>query len=297
MTNYEIIKFKNNEIELDVNVSPKEDTVWLTENQIALLFNRDRSVILKHINNIYKEGELNEKRVCAKFAHTGSDGKSYKVKFYNLDVIISVGYRVKSKNGILFRKWANSVLKQYLLKGYAISNRSIISHENYQALCAKVVELENKINSLEEKVDDGNTFPKIFYKGEYFETNLFVTKIIKKAKKSIIVIDPYFDNEALELFKSKPSNIPLFLIHSSKSKLVKNIVLSFNKEYPTLKTFINDEYHDRFLIIDDAVYHVGTSFNYLGNKIFVIDKINNNHWITSFLDKINQITNYETISK
>ena len=119
MNNYKLIKFKDNEFELDVNVSPEEDTVWLTKDDIALLFERDRTVISKHINNIYKEGELDEKSTRAKNAHVPpSRNRLYESNYYNLDVIISVGYRVKSKRGIIFRKWANNVLKQYLLKGY-----------------------------------------------------------------------------------------------------------------------------------------------------------------------------------
>ena len=119
MNYYRLIKFKDNEFELDVNVSPEEDTVWLTKDEIALLFERDRTVISKHINNIYKEGELDEKSTRAKNAHVPqSRNRLYESNYYNLDVIISVGYRVKSKRGIIFRKWANNVLKQYLLKGY-----------------------------------------------------------------------------------------------------------------------------------------------------------------------------------
>ena len=132
MNHYKLIKFKDNEFELDVNVSPEEDTVWLTKDEIALLFERDRTVISKHINNIYKEGELDEKSTRAKNAHVPqSRNRLYESNYYNLDVIISVGYRVKSKRGIIFRKWANNVLKQYLLKDYAIDrNRVIVTQES-----------------------------------------------------------------------------------------------------------------------------------------------------------------------
>lgn len=119
----EVVVFENGELRLDVNISPGEDTVWLTLDQMSKLYQRDRSVIGKHIRNIYKEGELDKEAVWAKFAHTAKDGKTYQVDYYNLDVIISVGYRVKSKNGILFRKWANKILKDYLMKGYAINER------------------------------------------------------------------------------------------------------------------------------------------------------------------------------
>ena len=122
MEKYEVIKFKDNEFEMDVNVSPKEETVWLTQEQMSFLFGVDRSRITRHISNIYKDGELDMNSTCAVNAHMGKLGlQNYNVKLYNLDLIISVGYRVNSKRGILFRRWANSVLKQYLLNGYAIN--------------------------------------------------------------------------------------------------------------------------------------------------------------------------------
>ena len=140
---YEIVKFNDEGIELDVNVDTSEETIWLTKEQMAKLFNRDRSVISKHISNIYKEGELDENSTCAKNAHMGTLGvQEYNVLLYNLDVIISVGYRVKSKRGIIFRKWASSVLKEYLLKGYVINeNRVTVSNENY-------IELRNEVSSI-----------------------------------------------------------------------------------------------------------------------------------------------------
>lgn len=119
----EVVQFKDNEFVLDVSVSPKEETVWLNRQQIAELFDRDIKTIGKHLKNLFGEGELSKEAVVANFATTANDGKTYQVEYYNLDVIISVGYRVKSKRGILFRKWANKILKSYLLKGYALNNR------------------------------------------------------------------------------------------------------------------------------------------------------------------------------
>ena len=113
----ELIKFEDGDFSLDVNVSPTEDTVWLTQAQIAELYERDRKTITRHIQNIFKDFELEETSVCSFFEHTASDGKKYHVQYYNLDMILSIGYRVKSKRGIMFRRWANSILKQYLLKG------------------------------------------------------------------------------------------------------------------------------------------------------------------------------------
>ena len=150
--NYELIKFENGGLELEVNVSPEEETVWLTLNEMCLLFGRDKSVISRHIKNIFKEGELDEEQVIAKNATTAKDGKTYGVTFYNLDVIISVGYRVKSKNGVLFRKWANSILKQYLIKGYALNEeRAVITKENYLGLLCRVDSMEYRLTKVEEK--------------------------------------------------------------------------------------------------------------------------------------------------
>ena len=130
--NYEIIKFENGSVELEVNVSPEEETVWLNLNEMCLLFGRDKSVISRHIRRIFEENELEKNQVVAKNATTGTDGKTYQVDYYNLDVVISVGYRVKSKNGVMFRKWATSVLKEYLLKGYALNEgRTLITKDNY----------------------------------------------------------------------------------------------------------------------------------------------------------------------
>ena len=152
---YEIIKFTNNNLELEVNVSPEQDTVWLTVEQIASLFDRDRTVILKHISNIYKENELDEKSTCAKNAQVQIEGSrrvNRTIVYYNLDVIISVGYRVKSKNGVIFRKWANSVLKEYLLKGYALNQeRAVITKENYLGLLCRVDSMEYRLTKVEEK--------------------------------------------------------------------------------------------------------------------------------------------------
>ena len=158
MGKYKIITFKNNNVQLDVNVSPEEDTVWLTKDQISLLFGRDRSVISRHINRIYKDGEL-DKNTSVHFLHISpndSNPNHRPPEYYNLDVVISVGYRVKSQNGVVFRKWANNVLKEFLLKGYAISNRAIITQENYINLVNKVISLDDEVSKL--KKDISNIF-------------------------------------------------------------------------------------------------------------------------------------------
>ena len=137
---YELVKFENENISLDVNVSPKEETIWLSQSEISVLFNKDRKTITRHIQNILKELELDVNQVCSKKEHTANDGKTYLVNIYNLDMIIAIGYRVKSTRAISFRKWTNKVLKDYLIKGYVINeNRVVVSDISY-------IELRNKVS-------------------------------------------------------------------------------------------------------------------------------------------------------
>lgn len=289
MEKYEIITFKNDLVQIDVNVSPSEETVWLTLNQISELFGRDKSVISRHINKIFEEEELVEEQVVAKNAMTGPDGKIYNYDIFNLDVIISVGYRVKSKNGIVFRKWANNVLKEFLLKGYAISNRAIITQENYINLVNKVISLDDEVSKLKKDISKISPNSQIFYKGQYFESNLFIENVVIKVNTELIIIDPYFDKKSLENFKCK-KGINCMLITSSKNQLSNSLLNSFSKQYFPIERKNSDDFHDRFLIIDnEIIYHVGTSLNYLGNKTFIITKIGDEFWCKEFIKKVKEI--------
>ena len=189
--NYELIKFEDGDFSLDVNVSPTEDTVWLTQAQIAELYERDRKTITRHIQNIFKDFELEENSVCSFFEHTASDGKKYHVQYYNLDMILSIGYRVKSKRGIMFRRWANSILKQYLLKGHVINEYRCMAHSD------NIIQMSNKIDEINLKICDHNsrltslenifsieTFKdKIFYDGQLFEGYSFIKNLFVKANR------------------------------------------------------------------------------------------------------------------
>ena len=190
---YEVVKFIDGQFELEVNVSPKENTVWLTIEQISILFERDRSVISKHIKNVFNEGELEENLVCAYFAHTATDGKRYKVKYYNLDMVISIGYRVKSKRGILFRYWANNILREYLLKGYVINeNRVTVSNENYIELKNEVTSINNRLIKIEDKVlDKEYRVDKIFFNGDFYDSYTLIQQIFESASSEIIIIYNY----------------------------------------------------------------------------------------------------------
>ena len=263
---YELIKFNDGDFSLDVNVSPSEDTVWLTKNDISILFDIDRSVVSKHIKKIIESSELSLNSVCAKNAHTASDGKTYIVDYYNLDMVLSIGYRINSRRGILFRKWANQVLKQYLLNGYAINeDRCIVCHNSVLQIENKLNEIQTKIHDIEETIYQENE--KLLYEGEIVDAYVFIRKLFFLAKKEITIIDPYADKFLLSMLTD--IKVKINIITSSNSYLN-------NTELPNnISIMKNDIIHDRFIIIDEVVYMIGTSINEIGKKRFVIIKSNN----------------------
>ena len=268
---YEIVKFQQDDLTLDVSVSPLEETVWLSKEDMSQLFNRDRSVISRHIKNIFQSNELDEKS-NVHFLHIPNSDKP--VPFYSLDVVISVGYKVKSNNGIIFRKWATSVLKEYLLKGYVINeNRATITEENYLNLVNKVENVDSRLSQLEK---DQNYFFKhqIIFENRIFEALAIINDIISKAASSIILIDPYCDINTLNALKGKDYSVDLKIITSSKAKLSKIDINAFKQEYGNIIVTIDDIYHDRYLIIDDNYfYHLGSSVNYLGRRFSQISLV------------------------
>lgn len=275
MNEYQIIEFKDNNIELSVNVPPNEETVWLTKDQMAILFDRDRTVISKHINNIYREGELDKESTCAKNAHMGTLGvQNYIVELYNLDVVISVGYRVKSKNGTIFRKWANSVLKEFLLKGYVINeNRTLITDENYISLIKRIDSIDSRLH----KIEDNEQYyrkEKLIIDGEIFDGVSYLEGIVSNANNKILLIDPYVDSMALNVLKNIKDNVIIRIITSSKAKLSNEDISLFKKQYnKSIKFSFNNSFHDRYLFIDEKVFHLGSSINYLGNKLSQISEV------------------------
>ena len=263
---YEVIKFENDSVELEVNVSPEEETVWLSKEQMATLFGRDRSVISKHIKNIFLEKEVDEES-NVHFLHIPFSDKP--VPFYSLDVVISVGYRVKSKNGVAFRKWANSVLKEYLLKGYVVNEeRALITNENYSNLVNRVNKLENRIDKMEVKQSHLLIEDCLVFENQTFDTMVLINRLIETAKESITLIDPYVDIRTLNAFNSKADGVTLYVITSSKAKLKQEQIDSFAEQYGNLVVNVDDSYHDRYLIIDkEMFYHLGSSINYLGKRL------------------------------
>ena len=259
---YELIKFNDGEFSLDVNVSPSEDTVWLNVSEIALLFERDEKTIRKHINNVFYENEVDS---INNTHFLRVVGVKQKIAFYSLNVIISVGYRVKSKRGIIFRQWANQVLKQYLINGYAINEeRCITCHSSILQIENKINEMQNKIHNIEDTLYQENE--KLLYEGEIVDAYTFIRMLFFLAKKEITIIDFYADKFLLSMLTDIKVNITII---TSSNSYLNNVELPDN-----IKIIKNDLIHDRFIIIDETVYIIGTSFNEIGKKRFVIIKSN-----------------------
>ena len=203
---------------------------------------------------------------------------------YSLDAILAVGYRVNSSRGIIFRKWASSVLKDYLLKGYALSERRVlVTDDNYVCLVHRVNSLENRIQGLEEKAGKDAPF-RLFYQGEWFEPYAVISEIVQSAKNEIVLIDAYADAKALTFFVEKQKEVRLRLYCSSQAKLTSECVERFNRSYGGLSVSINDAFHDRFLIIDRADgYLIGSSLNYAGKKAFGFYRLEDRKIIVSIL--------------
>ena len=286
---YELVKFIDGEFELEVNVSPNEETIWMTLDEIAILFERDRSVIGKHIRKIYLENELNENRTRAKNARHLEDGRVYKVDIYNLDVIIAVGYRVNSKRGTLFRIWANQILKGYLLKGYVINeNRVIVSNENYIELKNEVTSINNRLLKIEDKVlEKEYSLNKIFFNGEFYDSYTLIQQILESASSEIIIIDNYIDRSILDRLIIKGKNVNVIIYTNlSSCKLIDEDISKFNSQYGDLNIKYTKNVHDRYIIIDTIkLYYVGHSLKGLGKKISSISELDNS-FITVLIDKI-----------
>ena len=265
----EIVIYKTsdeNNFQLEVRV--EDETVWLNRKQIAQLFNRDVKTIGKHISNALKE-ELKSFPVVAKFATTATDGKTYQVEYYSLDMIISVGYRVKSKRGTQFRIWANKILKDYLLKGHAINQR-------FERIEGDVWHLKNKVDEIDFQIRT-NLPPNegIFYDGQIFDAYKFVSDLIKSAKNSIVLIDNYIDESVLTLLSKRNTDVSTTIFTANISNQFKLDLKRYNAQYPQIEVKLFTKAHDRFLIIDNkTVYHIGASLKDLGKKWFAFAKIN-----------------------
>ena len=275
----EIVMYQPDEtIRLEVRV--EDETVWLTQQQITDLFQRDRTVINRHINNVFKEGEC-DKESNVHFLHIPNSDKP--VMYYSLDVIISVGYRVKSLNGTKFRRWANNVLKQYILKGYAINQRMFDIEQ-------KMAEQGLEIADLRKKVDFfvRSSLPPvegIFYDGQIFDAYVQIVNLIKQAKHSIVLIDNYIDEATLTMLSKRDVNISATIYTRQLSQQQQLDVQRHNQQYPPINICTTQRNHDRFLIIDDVVYIFGASLKDAGKKLFAYIKMQE----TSASDLLNNI--------
>ena len=276
----EIVVYQPDETtRLDVRLA--EDTVWLTQSQMTDLFQRDRTVVTRHINNVFGEGELDEKS-NVHFLHIPFSDKP--VKAYSLNVVISVGYRVKSLRGTQFRIWATNVLREYLLRGYAFSQRLNLLEDKMDRRLAKT---EQDVVELKEKVDffvQTQTPPVqgVFYDGQLWDARALVLKLVAGAKRSMILIDNWATPGTLDLFAKKRKGVKVTIFtsehydkkHVPHRKISDADVKTFNTQYPKLAVRYNETFHDRFLIIDDKeLYLIGASLKDLGHKCFAFTKL------------------------
>ena len=261
-----------------IQVELEEETVWLTQEQMSILFGKGRTTITEHIRNIFLEGELQESKVCRKFRHTTQHGaidgllQTRDVKFYNLDVIISVGYRVKSIRGTQFRQWANKVLKEYLLRGYAVNQRI---NQLEDKIDRRFADYDQKIENLNQQVDFfvKTSLPpkeKVFFDGQLFDAHVLMSRLVESAEKRIVLIDNYIDESVLTLLLKRKRNVEATVYTMQMSSSFKLDLQKHNKQYSSVVVNIYPKAHDRFLIIDDKVYHVGASVKDLGKKLCAV---------------------------
>ena len=247
---------------IKIEVRLGRESVWLTQSQLGVLFDVDRTVIVRHVGNIYRSGELEEDSTCAKIAQVQNEGGRMVErvqKYYNLDMILSVGYRVNSRNATSFRRWANFVLKEYLLRGYAINPR--------------LEQLEQRVAKTEEKIDFfvRTALPPvegIFYDGQIFDAYEFASKLIKSAKKEIVLIDNYVDETVLTMLDKRGPAVKATIYTKPLSAQFQLDLNKHNAQYPLIEVHAFNKAHDRFLIVDEAVYHIGASLKDLGKKWF-----------------------------
>ena len=271
----EIILYQPDDL-VRLEVRLKGETVWLTQEQIAYLFGTKRPAITKHLNNIYKSGELDRSSTCSILEHMANDGRQrYTTQYYNLDAILSVGYRVNSKNATLFRKWANQVLKEYLLKGHSINQRL---SDVETRIDNKLLRHEQRLDQIDQKIDFfvRTSLPPvegIFFDGQIFDAYAFVSDLIRYAHENIILIDNYVDESVLTLLDKRQKNITATIYTGQISRQLQLDIQRHNAQYPSIDVHTCNNVHDRFLILDNVVYHIGASMKDLGKKLFAFSKM------------------------
>jgi len=278
----EIVLYQPDEnIRLEVRLD--KETVWLTQQQIADLFGVKQPAISKHIANIYRSGELDENGTYSILEYMGNDGQQlYTAKAYNLDMILSVGYRVNSIHATRFRQWSNAVLKKYLLEGYAINQQLLALQRQvdsrFERHSERILMIENELQEHQEKISFfvRTALPPVqgvFYDGQIFDAYAFASDLIQSAKKSITLIDNYVDSSVLVMLSKRTEGVSARIITRKVSETLQLDVEKFNHQYAPIEVVETPRFHDRFLIIDETVYHIGASLKDLGKKLFAFSKM------------------------
>ena len=286
----EIVLYQPNE-QMSLEVKLENETVWLNRQQLSILFDRDVKTIGKHINNALKEelypvvaksttngNDSTSNATVAKFAIVQKEGNREvirQVEFYSLDVILSVGYRVKSSRGIEFRRWANQVLKEYMLRGYAVNQRIVYVEEYFDK---RLRAHEQRIENVEQKIDFfvRTSLPPhqgIFYDGQIFDAYTFINDRIREATTRIILIDNYIDDSVLTILSKRADKVAATIYTKKPSAQLQLDIQKHNAQYPPISVVEFDRSHDRFLCIDDTVYHLGASIKDLGKKWFAFNRM------------------------
>lgn len=272
--NNEIILYQPDaSVKLEVRL--EDETVWLTQQQIADLFGVKQPAISKHMKNIFESEELYEASVHSILEYTAADGKLYRTKFYNLDAILSVGYRVNSKNATLFRQWANRILKEYLLRGYSV-NQLLLHMES--RIDHRLSEHDNQIRELSGKVDfflRTSLPPKdgVLFDGQIFDAYRFICDLVKLANKRIVLIDNYIDETVLTLLDKRRSGVLATIYTKRINRQLQLDIERHNDQYTPIDVRTAPNIHDRFMVIDDTLYHIGASIKDLGLKLFAFSKM------------------------
>ena len=287
----ELVLYRMDELttHVEVRVDEKRETIWLTQQQIADLFGTKRPSITKHLSAIFYAGELDEEVVSSVLEHTTLHGalpqktQKTRVKYYSLDAVLAVGYRVNSGRATQFRIWATRVLKDYLLKGYVLNNRMNRMEDRMEAIDAKVNQLELQLNT--------QLIPTqgVFFEGQVFDAYVLVSKIICSAKKSIVLIDNYVDESVLVHLSKRQDKVAVTLLTKTLSKQLQLDVQKANEQYPPIQVKLFTQSHDRFLILDHTeIYHLGASLKDLGKKWFAFSKLDQ-RTVPSMLASISKV--------
>jgi prophage antirepressor-like protein len=259
-----------NDGELELNVSVENETIWLTQAQLSDIFAKDQSVISRHINNIFKDNEVDEKSNMQKMHIANSDKP---VSFYSLDIVLAVGYRTNSPKAIKFRQWATNVLKNYIQNGYAINSEKI-TNDRFMSLENEVSVLKSEIGEMKALIKDEKMKPSegIFYDGQIYDAYAFVNDLMKNAKNEVVLIDNYIDDTVFTLFSKYP-NLKIKIYTASISKQLDLDFQKYNAQYQNIELLEFKKAHDRFLILDSTeIYHIGASLKDLGKKWFAFSK-------------------------